>query len=372
MSTELTFEAATEATEPQLRRLLRDNPLTGDIHISLEREPNAFHAAGISGDQFQMMLAFGGEPKELIASGGRFELETYINGTAQRIGYFGELRAQGGLKARRKLLLGSYRKMRQFHEAGDVSYYLTTIIADNHRARRLLEAGLGDMPAYQPLETMVTFTIPTRLGARRRRQSSCPVVPGSDQQLANVVTKLAEHGARYQFHPVWTEEILCSATRCRGLAPDNFLLCQDGDKLRSCLALWDQRSFKQTVIRGYSPRLGRVRPLLNIVAPLIGRPRLPFPGAKLESAFLSHVAVNEDDEESLVALVAAGCEHAIRKNLDYVMISFAERNPLANVIRKRFTSHEYVSVIYVVFWEDGAEAVSMLDGRIPHPEVAIL
>jgi hypothetical protein len=140
MSTELTFEAATEATEPQLRRLLRDNPLTGDIHVSLEREPNAFHAAGISGDQFQMMLAFGGEPRELIASGGRFELETYINGTAQRIGYFGELRAQGGLKARRKLLLGSYRKMRQFHEAGDVSFYLTTIIEDNHRARRLLEA----------------------------------------------------------------------------------------------------------------------------------------------------------------------------------------------------------------------------------------
>lgn len=372
MSTELTFEAATEATEPQLRRLLRDNPLTGDIHVSLEREPNAFHAAGISGDQFQMMLAFGGEPRELIASGGRFELETYINGTAQRIGYFGELRAQGGLKARRKLLLGSYRKMRQFHEAGDVSFYLTTIIEDNHRARRLLEAGLGDMPAYRPLETMVTFTIPARLGARRRRQASCDVARASKQQMTNIAAKLAESGARYQFHPAWTEEVLGSATRCRGLAPEDFLLCRHGDDVRSCLALWDQRAFKQTVIRGYSTRLSRVRPLLNIVAPFIGRPRLPFPGAKLESAFLSHVAVNEDDEESLIALVAAGCEQAMRKDLDYVMISFASRNPLANVIRKRFTSHEYVSVIYVVFWEDGAEAVSMLDDRIPHPEVAIL
>jgi hypothetical protein len=74
----------------------------------------------------------------------------------------------------------------------------------------------------------------------------------------------------------------------------------------------------------------------------------------------------------LIALVAAGCEQAGKKNIDYVMISFATRNPLANVIRKRFTGHEYVSVIYVVFWEDGAEAVSMLDDRIPHPEVAIL
>ena len=290
----------------------------------------------------------------------------------QRIGYFGELRAQGGLKARRKLLLGSYRTMRRFHEAGNVSFYLTTIIEDNHQARRLLEAGLGDMPVYQPLETMVTFTIPTRLGARRRRQSSCHVARANAQQMSRIATKLAEHGTHYQFHPVWSDDILRSATRCRGLSPDSFLLCEDGDALRSCLALWDQRAFKQTVIRGYSPRLGRVRPLLNIVAPLLGRPRLPGPGAKLESAFLSHVAVHDDDEESLLALVAAGCEQAISKSLDYVMISFAARNPLANIIRKRFTCHEYVSVIYVVYWEDGTEAVTMLDDRIPHPEVAIL
>lgn len=371
MSTELTFEAATEATEPQLRELLRDNPLTGEIHVSLEREPNAFHAAGISGDDFQMMLGFGGEPRQLLGSGGRFEFEAYINGVAQRIGYFGELRAQGGLRARRKLLLGSYQTMRRFHEAGNVSFYLTTIIEDNHRARRLLEAGLGDMPTYRPLETMVTFTIPARLGARRRRASR-QTVPGSERRFTDIAAKLAEHGTGHQFHPVWSEETLRSASRCRGLAPEDFLICQDGDEVRGCLALWDQRAFKQTVIRGYSPKLGRLRPLLNLVAPVVGRPRLPVPGAKLESAFLSHVAVNEDDEETLVALVASSCEQAMRQEIDYVMISFADRNPLADVVRKRFPCHDYVSVIYVVFWEDGARAVSQLDNRIPHPEVAIL
>ncbi len=371
MSTELTFEAATEATEPQLRELLRNNPLTGDIHVSLEREPNAFHAAGVSGDEYQMMLAFGGEPRCLIGSGGRFELEAYINGIEQRVGYFGELRAQGGLRARRKLLLGSYRTMRRFHESGNVSFYLTTIIADNYRARRLLEAGLGDMPTYQPLEKMMTFTIPARLGARRRRPSR-KIVQGSERRLTDIAEVLARHGSDYQFHPVWSEDTLRSASRCRGLAPHDFLVCKDDDRIQGCLALWDQRSFKQTVIRGYSRGLGRVRPILNIVAPVIGRPRLPSPGARLESAFLSHCAVAEDDDETLLALVATSCEQAITRGIDYVMISFAERNPLAKVIRKRFPCHEYVSVIYAVFWEDGADAVSQLDNRIPHPEVAIL
>ncbi len=368
---DLTFEAATENTEGALRRLLRESPVAGNIHVSLEREPNAFHAAGISGDDYQMMLAFGEEPRELLGSGGRFELATYINGAEQRIGYFGELRARGGLKARRKLLLGSYRKMHEFHEDGGVSFYMTTIVEDNHAARRLLEASLGDMPAYRPLESMVTLTIPAKSGARRR-PASPDVTRADDSLLPGIAARLAEHGRHYQFHPVWTPASLRSAARCRGLDAGDFLVCRDDERVTACLALWDQRNFKQTVIRGYSPRLGRLRPLLNLVAPLARRPRLPAPGARLESAFLSHAAVSEDDEETLLDLVAEGCRQAAARDIDYVMIAFAERNPLARAVRKRFPCHEYVSVIYVVFWDDGRAAADALDDRVPHPEVAIL
>jgi hypothetical protein len=371
MPSDLLFEAATAATEPKLRKLLRENPLSGEINVSLEREPNAFHAARTSGDEFQLMLAFAGDEQQVIGSGGRFELTAYINGTARQIGYFGELRADGGLRQRRRLMLGSYRKMRQYHESGNVPYYLTTIVADNTAARRLLEAGLGDMPTYQPLESIVTFTIPARAGARRRR-SSRRIEHGTDSQLGVIADAIARHGPNYQFHPVWTEQVLRSKDRCRGLGAEDYLLCRDGEQLLGCLALWDQRSFKQTVIRGYSKRLARARPLLNVAAPLLSRPRLPSPGSRLESAFLSHVAVAPDDEQTLVALVGRACKEALARELDYVMIAFAERNPLADVIRRRFPCHKYVSMIYVVYWEDGATAANQLDDRIPHPEVAIL
>ena len=109
-----------------------------------------------------------------------------------------------------------------------------------------------------------------------------------------------------------------------------------------------------------------------MIAPLAGRPRLPAPGARLESAFLSHLACEDDDGEALVELIAAGCESAMQRVIDYVMFALAERHPLAAVIRKRFPCHDYVSMIYVVFWEDGRAAADALDGRLPHAEVAIL
>lgn len=370
MPADVTFETATTATESELRRLLRENPVGGEILVSLEREPNVFHAAGITGDRYELMLALSGEDRRLVATGGRFELTAWINGLPGPLGYLGELRTDGGLRQRRTLMLDSFRTIRRYHEAGNVPFYLTTIVSDNTPARRLLEAGLGDMPTYRPLEPMITFTIPAKAGARRR--CSGRVVRGTDSQVAEIAAALARNGPHYQFHPVWTEATLRSGDRCRGLSARDFFLCRRDDQLQGCLALWDQRSFKQTVIRGYSMHLARVRPLFNFVAPLLSRPRLPAAGTRLESAFLSHVAVHPDDEETLVTLIVSACKAALSRGLDYVMLAFAGRDACADVIGKHFPCHKYPSMIYVVYWEDGAAAAEQLDGRIPHPEVAIL
>ncbi len=358
---------ADTGNEHELRKLLRNNPLHGSIRVALEREPDAFHAAAVSGDRYDLIMGYGDNGRTFLGAGARFELDAWINGRVQRMGYLGEFRIDGGLKQRRHLLLHSYRALRRYHESGSTPFYMTTIVEDNTTTRRLLERKLGDMPTYEPLESMITFTIPARLGARR---SSRPVDTVED--FSQIATLLATHGAKYQFNPAWTGEVLASPARCRGLSVDDFAVCRDRGQLKGCLALWDQRRFKQTVIAGYTGSLQKVRLFFNLVAPILGRPRLPSPGAQLESAFLSHVAVEPDGGEFLVALVADACRKALARGIDYVMIAFAERNPLAAVLRKRFPTHSYVSVIYVVYWEDGEAAAAELDGRMPHPEMAIL
>ena len=366
-TSELRFVLADTHNEHELRKLLRDNPLHGSIRVALEREPDAFHGAAISGDRFDLIMGYGDNGRRLLGAGARFELDAWINGRVQRMGYLGEFRIDGGLKQRRHLLLNSYRALRRYHETGSTPFYMTTIVEDNTTTRRLLERKLGDMPTYEPLESMITFTIPARLGARR---SSRRVDTARD--YTEIAALLATHGAKHQFHPAWTGETLASPARCRDLSVDHFGLCHDGGHLKGCLALWDQRRFKQTVISGYTGSLQKVRPFFNLVAPLLGRPRLPAPGAQLESAFLSHVAVAPDDGETLVALVADACRKALARGIDYVMLAFAKRNPLAGILEKRFPTHSYVSVIYVVYWEDGKAAATELDGRMPHPEMAIL
>ena len=371
MASDLDFILATPENEAHIRQLLRENPLAGDLHVALEREPDAFYAAGISGDRSDLLLVYRTTGGRLLGTAGRFELDVFINGTPTRLGYLGELRFEGGLKARRSLLLEGYREMRRLHEAGSVPYYLTTIIESNTSTRRLLEAGLADMPTYRPLETLVTFTIPVAAGARRR--SVLPIADSAnDRDLPAIADRLAHYGAGYQFFPEWREDVLRNPARCRGLDAKDFVVCRDHERVTGCVALWDQRAFKQTVVTGYARKLARMRPAFNVVAPLMRRPRLPTPGTPLQNAFLSHVAVDPDDDRDFVALVAQSCQAAMERGLDYVTLALAERHPLVPVLRRHFPVHSYNSIIYIVYWDDGADLAASLDDRIPHPEVAIL
>jgi len=365
------FEPATEATEASVRKLLIENPVSGSIRVSLEHEPNALHAAAVRGDDYQVILAYSGTDPEPVGVGARSELDAWINGEVQRIGYLSELRVAGGFKFRRSLLIQAYRSLRSYHEKGRAAFYLTTIIADNMAARRLLEAGVSDLPRYQPLENLVTLVIPTGAGSRVR-SGSFEIRKAGETDLPGILTKLERDGRKFQFYPHWSERSLKSPARCRGLSTRDFLILNEGGETRACLALWDQQTFKQSVVRGYSSSLRQLRPIYNLLAPVVRRPRLPPPGARLSHAFLSHVAVSPDDPEAAVALVRAACREAAGQGLDYVMIGFAERNPLCRVVAGRFPCHRYTSVMYVVFWDDGRQAAENIDGRLAHPELAIL
>jgi hypothetical protein len=365
------FEPATQATEASVRALLRDNPVTGDIQVSLEREPNALYAAAVSGDNYQVILAYSGNDPEPVGLGARFELEAWVNGESQTMGYLSELRVTGGFRYRRKLLVNAYRSLRHYHEQGAAPFYLTTIMADNVAARRLLEAGVSDLPCYQPLENLVTLVIPTRAGSRTRT-GGIAVESANNADLPDITDMLERCGRGLQFSPRWSEHTLTSPVRCRGLSTEDFFVVRESGAIRACLALWDQRGFKQSVVRGYGQSLGRIRALYNLAAPVMRRPRLPPPGAGLNHAFLSHLAVSPDDSEAALALVRSACLEAGRRGIDYVLVGLAERNPLCRVLAGRFPCHRYTSIMYVVYWEDGKKAAEMIDGRLPHPELAIL
>lgn len=354
--------------EPELRRLLRDNPMEGEIRVSLEREPNAFLAAAVEGEPHRTIVARDPARGGIVGMGSRSVWNAFVNGEPCRLGYLSQLRVDRAWRGRKRLLAAGYDLLRSFRGPDELPFDLTGIIADNEAARRLLGAGLPGLPTYREIAGFTTLVIST--SSRPRPVSG--VERGTRERLAGVAACLERNRRRLQFAPRFSVADLLSPQRSRGLAPEDFFLAVSGPEIVGCLALWDQSGFKQVVVRGYGPRLARWRPWINRLSPLLRTPRLPAPGEALPHASISHLAVDEDDPEVFRALVEAAYREARARRYVYVVIGLAARHPWLPWLRRRFRPRQYASTLYAVHWEDGAAAVAALDGRRPHVEVAFL
>jgi len=366
------FEVATPQHDAALRRLLRENPMPGQISLSLEREPSYFAAAAIEGPEHQTIVAT--EAERVICAGSISSRQRFINGTPMRVGYLGGLRMDTSCRGRASVIRRGFERFRQLHEQAGPPIYLTSIVADNRPARRLLESGLEGMPTYRFLGEFVTLVIrrrrrgdffrPTAAVRRKVRADGLHLIDGSDERAADIVHLLEKDHQQYQFAPVWS---------ANELQPQNFRIAysQHGT-LAACAAIWDQRAIKQTVVRGYANHLRWSRPFINLGAAMLGWPGLPRVGQPIPHAFVSHLAFDplQPRIDEWLILLSHGPAHT--RKIDYLIIGFDARDPRLVHLRKVMRPREYVSRLYVVHWDDGAELARSLDDRLLAPEVATL
>lgn len=363
----LIVEEARPEDDSGLRRLLADNPMDGAIRVSLEREPNAFFAAAVEGERHRTIVARETATGRVVGLGSRAVWSAFVNGEPCRLGYLSQLRLDRAFRGRRRLVADGYRLIGSFRLPDEAPFDVTSIIADNRVARRFLEAGVSGLPAYRTVEPFTTLILST---SRPRRTTG--VERGSLERMHEIAACIDRNRRRYQLAPLFSADDLLSPERSRGLTPESFFLACDSGAVCGCLTLWDQSSFKQAVVRGYSPGLTRMRPWINRLAPLLRTPPLPAPGEPLPHAFLSHVAVDGDDLAIFRTLVEAAFREACERRYAYVVIGLAARHPWVAWLKRRFRVREYQSLLYAVDWGEGAGAIARLDGRMAHVEAAIL
>lgn len=379
-SSAIRFTVATKDDDPAIRRLLRDNPMRGEISVSFEREPDYFHGTQIAGAEDQTILAF---RKDRLACVGRCSIrDRYINGEIRRVGYLSDLRLDHTVQGRFDILRRGYQFFHELQEDHPADFYFTSISADNLRSIRFLERGLPGMPRYERMVDFVTFLVPVPRTKRRVKQldvksssrlksTGIEVVAGSDHAIYSLVEALNSQAKRFNLSATWSQECVCSM-QGHSLDLSRFAIFARGGKIAGCTALWDQRSFKQTVIRGYSRRTLFFRPLLNLAADLLGATRLPTVGSTLTHGFLSPLAVPLDDHRALIAIVESSVLAAANRGLEYLTLGFASNDPRLAIIRNHFRCREYRNHLFQVRWPNENSPRITLNENLIFPEVSLL
>lgn len=367
MAARYRFAMANPDDDPEIRRLLRDAVFPGDVRIALEREPDALAGAAIEGAVHQTIVARHSMTSDIVAIATRSVRRRFVNGLPGPVGYLSQLRIAPDYRRHRRLLDAGFEYCRRLHEDGGARVYLSSVVSDNAAALKLLARRGASWPKFVPVSTLTTLAIPVRQG---RESSIRPRVAQSGDDVLEAIACLLRNGSRYQFSPVWATESFDGSVP--GLSRSALRVVERGGRVVGCAALWDQRSCRQIVVRGYCRTLAVSRWLVNATARWTGAPTLPAVGRRLEFGYVSHLAVDDDDRDVAFALIVSICETARDKGLDYVAIGLPAEAALTAAVRSRFRHRAYQSVLHIAFWPDGEEIVNRLDSRPYLPELGTL
>lgn len=363
------FSLATEGQDPDLRQMVRDNPVYGRISVSFEREPNFFYGASIGNKFRQVLICNDSGDDKTIGIGARSVFDAYINGFPVSCGYLSNLRINTQFRSQTILARG-YQFLYDLHRDSRTKLYLTSIISDNHYVKQILTSKRMGLPFYRDYGLYNSYLIPLR--GVRYRLNKTHVRRAQYSDIPAIVQCLQSNAKQKQFYPVYLQDDFQGNNGfLKGFNFTDFFLSSRNNRLVGVMGMWDQRAFKQIVVRGYSPVLEKTRPLYNRIAAFFGSVKLPEIGNNLAVTYAFAIAVENNDVNIFVQLLAAVCNEANRRQSDYLAVGLHSRDPLCLGV-KRTRHFLYKSNLYVVHWKDGIVDFNALDDRVPYLEIATL
>lgn len=359
------------ADDAGVRALLRRSVMPGAVRVAFTREPSFARGDGLAGSVDTTVVA---ERDGSVVAMGRCSVQPlHRNGAADRVAYLGALRFDPDLPQWARFLRDGYAVLGDAAWAAGASGCYTTIADDNVRARRVLEHGgrLG-IPRYRTVASLTTLVAPVarppfRGGARRDGVVDEPEAGAVDAD--ELTAFLARHARASQLSLVWDAQ-RWEALGTHGISPADFAVLRRGGRIVAAGAVWDQRPFHQVVVDGYGTGMAALRPLVNGVAMLRGRPGLPAAGTVLaQGAVLGACVEGVDDWARLWPALQAA---AARRGLTWLAITRERSDAALAPLRRLARPREYRTTLYDVHWKDRPSWSADWDGRPFRPEVGLL
>jgi hypothetical protein len=336
--------------------------------LSYERNPSYFQRS-LTSAIHQTVIGRISITKELVGMFARSLFPAHINGNVATLGYLSDLRIQPRYRNRIRLVRDGFETLKTvLHDPKLTPFYLTSIVAGNRVARRLLEAGLEGLPVYEIIGAFDTMAIKTRGSISKSAQL---VQHAKVEDADRIVSFITEINRVRQFSPVLTRAELLNG-HWNGLAIEDFLLFERGGDLLGTIAVWDQSHFRQAVVHGYRKDIAAIRPIVNSLSFFTGLPRLPRQGTHLHQVFLAFLCVQDDDPFITRILLEAGLFQARARGTEFALIGAPAGSKPQRNIRHEFRCNTYESLMYLVYWPDGERAVSEVRGRPPFVESGVL
>lgn len=349
----LVVRRAVPADDAGRQALLAAVAMKTDLSLSVRRAPDVDAMYALHGREWEGWVVADDVAGRVEGMGSIVIRDGYVGGAVVPVGYLGDLRFSARAEGRMLLDRTFGPILEEASARHGCRHYLTAIITSNERARRALtvqtaRAAARGRPRYTLLREFDIRSLHLVLPHRRPR-SRYAVRLAREADIPAVAALLDADARRRPFgYPMPEAELRRRLREWPGLSIDAFHLCEDTNgRLVGVLARWDASPVKQTVVEGYSGRMGRVRTIHDLAARVLGRPRLPRPGEPMHYQYVTHLAVPSDEPAILSALLHSAHTAARREGFHFLSVPAPVGDPLGPAYRG-YPTTDIRAALYVV------------------------
>ncbi len=342
------------------RALLSDNsaicelckiPMTGNISLTMERDPDYFINAGIQNQDVEIYVCRQQNRLAGVFSVGKRTV--FYNGSPKQLRYFSDLRIHPDFQKSMLLIrMSRFLKSNKIVQENEISY--AVIFSENKTMTDLIEKvddhflKKTSLLKFTLYGDYCSYVVPLSK-RRKKRRSNLKIRKAEVEDIETMQIFFNKEAASKQLYPCYDFSCLDDSYYYE-LKINDFYLAFEEEKLVGITGVWDQRRFKQTKIYSYSGFLKSVRPLLNVVSKITRGFILPEPGEKLNYFTLHTILTQDNDPKIFKDLLEKIYADNYRSKFSYFLCGLDKNDGLC-VVFNDFTKRIVKGGVYSVSFD---------------------
>ena len=311
-------------------------PVSGNISLSLEREPNYYTGACIQANEPSVFVVYDDDHQRVLAVFNMGTRKTWFEGEIVDVRYLCDLRIHPDKQSGNVLFIiikhfGSIAKNERLPAQ-------TIVFGDNHKMINLIEKrakknkGKTDIPYYHFMGTLVTHMLQIKAPKiKAERPKGLEIRRATFSDIEQMQTFFDRESQRINYYPYYNFKEL-EKPYYEGLKIEDFFLSFKDNKLCGICGIWNQTKFKQTRIHGYSQVYQWIKPLYNLLMWASNKPKLPRSGSIINYLNLHTILVEGSDPQILRELIHTIVNENAHKGFNHLLCSMCKEDPLIDAL----------------------------------------
>lgn len=315
----------------EMLEIIESESSSGIIELIYTRRPNAFES--YKKENKDSKIAIIRDKKGKIAFQAACIPGCYhVDGKSVIAGYVGGIRKRNDYNG-----VINWKDVVHFVEKQDLGIYLCSFLSGNEESEKMFLKKRNFMPELVPLCNYTTYIINPKI-FKNNLPDGLTFRSIKRDDMDNVHEFLKKEMMKYNFSPV-----INNITDFYGLNQEDCYVLEKEGEILAFGALWNQKGFKQYIVKGYSKTLKMIQKF-SFVSGILGYIEMPEEGNELDFPILSFF-YSKDGNMEYYSLFLNQIAQTIRKKYKLFVIGICDDDP-SERLYKKIRSINFKSKIY--------------------------